>query len=77
MPYQEVQSGSFTFVGKWLETVRHLLETGMGHTIVSITLADGKHLDQVVINSRSLTIVPFVESDIVEIKATHDKRKFR
>jgi hypothetical protein len=63
-----------------MSTVQKLFETGMGYTIVSITLKDGRRrFNQAIINSgyltrvRGLPNVPFSEDDIAEIKATHDK----
>jgi hypothetical protein len=62
-----------------METVRNLPETGMGYTVVSITLKDGRKFDQVVIDSgwlirvRGLPDIPFCESDITAIKASHEK----
>jgi hypothetical protein len=74
-----VRKGAFLFSAEWTETIRHLGETGMGYTIVSVTLKDGRRFDQVVIDSgwlagvRGLPDVPFRESDIAAIKATHEK----
>ena len=54
-------------------------ETGMGYQVVSVILQDGRKFDQVVIVSEYITKVrgykdiPFQESDIIEIKVTHDK----
>jgi hypothetical protein len=73
-----VRAGAFVFSGEWLETVRHLPETGMGYTIAAITLEDGRIFEQVVINFACLTRVrgrsdvPFRESDISGIRATHE-----
>ena len=56
-----------------------LSETGMGYQVVSVFLADGRKFDQVVIDSGHITRVrgyqeiPFDESEIAEIKVTHDK----
>lgn len=51
----------------------------MGYQVVSVTLNDGRRFEQVVIDSGFITRVrgsmdvPFSESDITEIKITHDK----
>ena len=74
-----MRSGTFVFSGKWLAEVKALKETGMGYTVVKITLIDGRTFDQVIIDSgrlarvRGLPTVPFVEDDIAEIAATHKK----
>ena len=73
------REGAFLFSGEWADTVRTLRETGMGYTVASITLKDGRRFDQVVINSGSLSRVrghpdvPFRECDIAAITATHEK----
>jgi hypothetical protein len=75
--------GAFIFSGEWMETVRHLPETGMGYTITSVTLKDGRKFDQVIMDSgwlariRGLPSIPFGESDIAAIRATHDKWDWR
>lgn len=62
-----------------MRVVQHLPETGMGYTVVTIRLRDGREFKQVVIDSgylarvRGLTDVPFTETDIAEIIPTHDK----
>ena len=74
-----MRPGAFFFSGKWADAVRALGETGMGYTIVSIALADGRRFNQVLIESgylkrvRGLFDVPFVEDDITEIKQTDVK----
>jgi|RhiMetStandDraft_4_1073278.scaffolds.fasta_scaffold264365_1 hypothetical protein len=71
--------GAFEFTGKWLDHVRDLPETGMGYTVVSVELRDGRTFNQVVIDSgiaswvRGLPNVPFTEDEIVGIKANHQK----
>ena len=51
----------------------------MGYYVVSVILQDGRKFDQVVIDSgyiakvRGYKDIPFQESDIREIKVTHDK----
>ena len=74
-----MREGAFPFSGPWLERVKALGETGMGYTVVSITLADGRIFPQVVIDSgllmrvRGLPNVPFTESDIAIIKQNDAK----
>jgi len=74
-----MRSGTFQFSGKWVPLVKALPETGMGYTVVNITLADGRTFSQVIIDSGSVTRVrglpdiPFTEADVAEIKATHEK----
>lgn len=74
-----MRAGAFLFSGKWVGTVRRLGETGMGYTVASITLNDGRHFSQVMIDSgyvtrvRGLRDVPFTENDIAEIKESHQK----
>jgi hypothetical protein len=43
--------GAFPFAGKWAEVVKRLPETGMGYTVVSVTLRDARHFDQAVVDS--------------------------
>ena len=53
--------------------------TGMGYTVVRVTLTDGRRFDQVIVDSgylgrvRGMPNVPFSESDIAETTATHEK----
>jgi hypothetical protein len=74
-----MRAGSFLFSGKWLPTVQTLPETGMGYTVISVTLTDGRRFNQAIVDSghlirvRGLPDIPFSENDIAEIKATHDK----
>ena len=78
-----MKEGSFIFAGKWLEAVRQLPETGMGYTVVTITLTDGRVFEQVVIDSgrliriRGRADIPFREDDIAAMDATHDKWNWR
>jgi hypothetical protein len=72
-----MKPGAFAFSGRWLPTVKALGETGMGYTVVSVTLNDGRTFEQALIDSgylcrvRGLATVPFAENDITDIKATH------
>ena len=73
------RAGAFDFVGKWKETVRALGETGMGYTVVKITLDDGTIYPQAVICGACLSRVrgnsniPFTEDDIASIKKTDER----
>ena len=64
---------------KWIKMLLAERETGMGYQIVSVTLQDGSVFNQVVIDSgyiagvRGYKDIPFQESDIRNIKVTHDK----
>lgn len=64
---------------QWASHLGALPETGMGYQVVSVTLNDGRRFEQVVIDSGFITRVhgyrdiPFAESEITEIKVTHDK----
>ena len=74
-----MRSGAFKFSGKWVERVRRLGETGMGYTVVTVTLADGRVFPQAIIDSgtlsrvRGLANVPFSQDEIASIKQTDDK----
>lgn len=62
-----------------MNAVRQLGETGMGYTVVNITLMDGQIFKQAIIDSgvltrvRGLALVPFREDDIAAIKQTDEK----
>ena len=45
----KMRTGAFEFYGKWKEPVRRLGESGMGYTVVSITLLDGSIYPQAII----------------------------
>jgi len=74
-----MRAGVFKFSGKWRDAVRKLPESGMGYTVVRITLRDGRVFPQAVIDSgclirvRGLLDVPFCEDDISDISATHEE----
>jgi hypothetical protein len=71
--------GAFEFRGKWQPKVRALRETGMGYTVVSLVLRDGRRFDQAIIDSgwlsrvRGLADIPFTEEDITDITPNHEK----
>jgi hypothetical protein len=58
-------------------------ETGMGYQVVSVTLKDGKHFDQVltsegcVIQVRGHRDVPFAPDDVASVKVNHKRWNFR
>jgi hypothetical protein len=74
-----MRPGSFIFSAEWLAKVKSLPETGMGYTVVCVTLRDGRKFNQALIDSgyltqvRGLPNVPFKEDDIAGISATHEK----
>lgn len=52
-----VRPGAFKFSGKWVDTIKRLGETGMGYTVVTVTLADGRVFPQTIIDSGNLSRV--------------------
>ena len=69
---------------KWQYVIQNLPETGMGYTIVTVVLEDGRQYERVVIDSGYIARVygyghdeiPFDPNDIVDIIVTHDKWNF-
>jgi len=67
---------------RWIEIILREPETGMGYTIVTVLLRDGKRYERVVIDSGYITKVygydniPFDPDDIVDIIVTHNKWDF-
>ena len=63
----------------WIEFFRSNPETGMGYTIVSVVLKDGRRLDRVYVAGGTVTrvddspLIPFSENEIAEFIVTHDK----
>jgi hypothetical protein len=78
-----MRNGAFLFSGNWMPLVKEFPETGMGYTVVSVTLTDGRRFSQALLESgclsrvRGLPDVPFSEKDIAEIKPTHEKWNWR
>ena len=74
-----MRRGAFLFSGKWKEKVRALPESGMGYTVVRVTLLDGQVFEQAIIGSgflsriRGLADIPFQEEDIAEIVPTQER----
>jgi hypothetical protein len=64
---------------RWLEYLCTMPETEMGYQLVDIELKDGGEFKQAVVDSgyltriRGLDQIPFSESDIADIRVTHDK----
>jgi hypothetical protein len=58
---------------KWALFFKSIPETGMGYTVVSVTLKDGRRFDRVCVVGGTITKVgestsiPFTESDIANI----------
>ena len=58
-------------------------ETGMGYQVVSVTLKDGKHFEQVVasegfiIQVRGHKDVPFSSDDMANVDVNHKRWNFR
>jgi hypothetical protein len=63
--------------------LRHHGETGIGYQVVSITLKNGKHFDQVVasegcvIQVRGHKDVPFAPDDVAAVSVNHKNWNFR
>ncbi len=78
-PLHNLRPGAFSLSAKWSEKANALPETGMGYTVVSVVLHDGRTFRQVVIDSgfvarvRGLPDVPFTERDIADFEANHEK----
>ena len=67
---------------KWVKVILREPETGMGYTIVTVLLGDGRRYERVVIDSGYITKVygynniPFDPADIANIIVTHNKWDF-
>jgi hypothetical protein len=65
---------------RWTPRLVSQPETGMGYQIATVSLRDGRHFDQVLIDGnvitkiRGLAQIPFTEAEITDIVVTHDKR---
>ena len=75
-----MRRGAFHFSGEWQEKVKALPESGMGYTVLKVTLKDGRVFGQALINKfgylsrvRGLADIPFEEEDIAEITPTHER----
>jgi hypothetical protein len=69
---------------EWSRFLRGQPETGMGYQVVSVTLRDGRKVDDVaivdatiVVEVRGYEAVPFDPHDIASIAMTHRPWKFR
>ncbi len=64
---------------KWISFLLNQPETGMGYSVCTIRLKDGREFKQVVVDGGFITKikdvegVPFSEDQIEEITVTHDK----
>lgn len=64
---------------KWAPVLVNQPETGMGYSICTVQLRDGRHIDRVVIVGGIVTEVDgseniaFTEDEIVDIRVTHDR----
>ena len=64
---------------RWLQYLLTMPETGMGYQIVDIELRDGRVFKQAIVDSGYLTRIrgvdpiPFNESDISDVRVTHEK----
>jgi len=65
------------------EHLKRQSETGMGYHVVSVTLKNGQHFDQVVasegfiIQVRGHRDVPFAADDVAAVDVTHKRWNFR
>ena len=68
-----------TLSSKWANFFRRQPETGMGYTIVTVVLKDGRRFPRVAVTGGVIgsvedeTSIPFREDDIAEFVVTHDK----
>src|SRR5258706_9328583 len=66
-------------VAQWAETLRSQDETGMGYTVCTVGLKDGRAFERVVIVGGTISqcggeeAIPFTGDEKGWIKATHDK----
>ena len=64
---------------RFADFFRGKAETGMGYTVVTAHLKDGRVFPQVVVaggyvsNARGFSSIPFTEADIERFAVTHDK----
>ena len=64
---------------KWIDYLKQLPETGMDYQVVSISLKDGRKINQAVITGgyiskvRNMDILDFKEEDIASLVVTHEK----
>jgi hypothetical protein len=65
------------------DLLRHHRETGMGYQVVSVTLKNGKHYEQVVasegcvIQVRGHKDVPFTAEEVASVHVNHKHWNFR
>jgi hypothetical protein len=64
---------------KWAPQLMSQPETGMGYQVVTVELLDGRHFEQVVVDSGYITKIrghsdiPFREDEIASLTVTHQK----
>jgi hypothetical protein len=69
--------------GEYADRLKGQGETGMGYQVVSVTLKNGKHFDQVltsegcVIQVRGHRDVPFASDDVASVDVNHKRWNFR
>ena len=74
-PYERM----LRLTGRWARQIVALPETGMGYTVATVTLRDGRQFEQAVIGSGFITqirghdSIPFREDEIASIEPTHAK----
>jgi hypothetical protein len=68
----------------WSEFLAKNPETGMGYQVVSVTLRDGRKIEDVAIiqsseiaKVRGHREIPFEPNDIIDMKLTHRRWQFR
>jgi hypothetical protein len=74
-----MRSGSFVLSKEWQARLTELPESGMGYTVVTVTLSSGRVFEQVLVDSgcvtrvRGLADVPFSGDEIAHIRPSHAK----
>jgi len=64
---------------KWAPVLVNAPETGMGYTVCSVKLMDGRVFERVIIVGGTISRcagssdIPFIADEIAEITPTHDK----
>lgn len=67
---------------KWIDDLVAQPESGMGYTVVTIVLRDGRHFNHCVLDSgyisriRGRNDIPFTDQGIDSVVVTHDKWDF-
>jgi hypothetical protein len=73
-----------TLPEKWSKQLAAMGETGMGYQVISVTLRDGRKIDDVAVvdaqiigEVRGYDDIPFDPAEIVAFELTHNRWKFR